>query len=106
MCLHGLSLYLETPLPLRKGRLRYILLSFAILVLSSIPVAMDAWLEYYTNLSSGGGQLTLSGVEIEVTESEDRWYTTFSAVVLAAGVAIGDCLMVSLPVYPILICAC
>ncbi|TFK18471.1 hypothetical protein FA15DRAFT_627866 [Coprinopsis marcescibilis] len=44
MCLYGLSVYLETPPSLRKGRMPYIIISFLILILSGVPAALDcAW---------------------------------------------------------------
>ena len=44
MCLYGLSVYLETPPALRKGRVPYIIISFLIFILSGVPAVLDcAW---------------------------------------------------------------
>jgi hypothetical protein len=41
MALYGLSVFLETPKPLRKGRTRYITVSFMITVLSALTASLD-----------------------------------------------------------------
>ncbi|KAJ2923594.1 hypothetical protein H1R20_g13500, partial [Candolleomyces eurysporus] len=41
MALYGLSVYLETPEPQRKGRKRYIVVSFVITALSALPASLD-----------------------------------------------------------------
>ncbi|RXW12436.1 hypothetical protein EST38_g13420 [Candolleomyces aberdarensis] len=41
MALYGLSVFLETPEPLRKGRKRYVAVSFAITTLSALTASLD-----------------------------------------------------------------
>lgn len=41
MCIYGLTVFLETPSSLRKGRLPYILLSFLLFVLLSISSTLN-----------------------------------------------------------------
>ena len=41
MALYGLSVFLETPGPQRKGRKRYIIASFLITVLSALSASLD-----------------------------------------------------------------
>ena len=41
MALYGLSVFLETPAPQRKGRKRYIAASFAITAFSAVSASLD-----------------------------------------------------------------
>ncbi|KAG2005483.1 hypothetical protein CC2G_001885 [Coprinopsis cinerea AmutBmut pab1-1] len=43
MCLYGLSVFLETPKDLRSGRIPYIVVSFAIFVLSALTAVVDMY---------------------------------------------------------------
>jgi len=94
MCLYGLSLYMETTPELRKGRRRYIIISFVLVVMSSIPTGMDAWLNYqYVFLSATGGK-NYSDAVTTVDGQINNWFPPLYVVILTMGMVTGECLMV------------
>ncbi|KAG2004157.1 hypothetical protein CC2G_002747 [Coprinopsis cinerea AmutBmut pab1-1] len=46
MAIYGLTVYLDTPLEAKKGRLPYIIISFIIFILSAIDMALNHYLEF------------------------------------------------------------
>lgn len=83
MCLHGLSLYIETSHDLRNGRLPFIILSFAILFLSIFPALFNGWYTFDTSYSGGAGP-----------GGKHHKYDESLLGCLVSLMAIGDCLMV------------
>ena len=91
MTLYGFSIFLETPLEQRKGRTRYIMISFLITLLSTLSACLDsAWLfKHVLRVESGiefGGTLP---------EASHEWERYFSMGVTTAVMFVGDALLVS-----------
>jgi hypothetical protein len=91
MSLYGLSVFLETPLPQRKGRKRYIAASFMITVLFSICGSLDM-----ANFFQALFKSTSPGNWKELMRSiffEDRKFLV-GYILLGLLIAIGDGLLV------------
>ncbi|EAU82939.2 hypothetical protein CC1G_09201 [Coprinopsis cinerea okayama7 len=86
MVLYGLTIFLDTPASLRKGRARYIVLSFIILVLSALAVIFDLFVQFETLYYSGPG--------IEHARAMSRnfghWAVFAKFAVTYAGIALAD----------------
>lgn len=95
MCLYGLFAFLETSRDLRKGQGRFIVVSFAIFVVSTIPAISDAVDVATTLLESGPNGFDL--IELWVSRHEaESLKGTFMIAALYLYIAIGDALMVTL----------
>ncbi|KAH6908913.1 hypothetical protein BKA70DRAFT_1103325 [Coprinopsis sp. MPI-PUGE-AT-0042] len=92
MCLYGLFTFLGTPKDLRKGRGRFIVLSFAIFVTSTIPTICDAVDVSTTLLDSGPNGYDL--IQLWVAQHEASWKAPFTIAMLYLSIAIGDALMI------------
>lgn len=90
MCLYGLRLYYETPKELRKGRGRFIVMSFMILFTFSVVVGLDSATVFILLLESGsnGAEILHAWSKVDVT------WNAASTVILTTCTAIGDSLMV------------
>ncbi|KAH6908916.1 hypothetical protein BKA70DRAFT_1188727 [Coprinopsis sp. MPI-PUGE-AT-0042] len=92
MCLYGLSIFLEGSKEARKGKLGFILMSFAIFVTSAIPAVIDS-VEVAKLLLDAGP----TGSDILQTWRETHtlsWMGIFSTVMLLLYIGIGDALMI------------
>ncbi|KAG2003721.1 hypothetical protein CC2G_004305 [Coprinopsis cinerea AmutBmut pab1-1] len=89
MCIYGLSAFLGTSPELRKGRRPYVLLSFAILVLSGIPACLDLVMGFKALYGTGSG--------LDYIRARQRGYhdpmATISQTLFHAYVALGDGLL-------------
>ena len=95
MVVYGLSIFLETPKDLRKGRGRFILFSFAILITSALSNAFDGW-KVFRNLYNGGP----TGVEYLAAWQQDHTGENVAPgivgdIMLVTNVALGDIILVS-----------
>ncbi|RXW20762.1 hypothetical protein EST38_g5074 [Candolleomyces aberdarensis] len=90
MALYGLSVFLETPKELREGRRRYIVLSFVFTLLASISASADMASVFQILLRA------TSAVDFYriVTEMNSFWLRYFTSVTMAAGIFVGDALLV------------
>ncbi|EAU82942.2 hypothetical protein CC1G_09204 [Coprinopsis cinerea okayama7 len=90
MCIYGLSAFIGTSPELRKGRRPYVLLSFAILVLSGIPACLDLAMGFKALYGTGSG--------LDYIRARQRGYhdamATVSQTLFHAYVALGDGLLV------------
>jgi MFS family permease len=92
MALYGLSVFLETPKPQRKGRKRYIAASFIITVLSSLAGSLDM-----ANFFQSLFRATSPSHWRELVEAEfySSWKYLLGYTSAGLYVAIGDALLVS-----------
>ncbi|KAH6873496.1 hypothetical protein BKA70DRAFT_1450239 [Coprinopsis sp. MPI-PUGE-AT-0042] len=90
MCLYGLWVFYETPKSLRKGRGRFIVISFAILFTYSSMAIMDGVTLFTTLLGSGanGFDIILSFLDVDIS------WGAASTVMLTLCMAIGDSVMI------------
>jgi hypothetical protein len=99
MCLYGLSVFLETPKPLRKGRARFIILSFAIWILSAIPASIDSWVNFEDLFAAGP-----SGIDFQRQLSRPpaghRWIPPLNQILLLLYITLGEILMVRSALKP------
>ena len=92
MSIYGLSVFLETPKPMRKGRTRYIVASFLISGLAILIAALDAtWLFGLLFSSTSGYDFSYKFAPSTLT-----WERYLSNAATAAIILIGDVLLVSL----------
>lgn len=91
MAFYGLSVFLETPEHLRKGRKRYIAISFAITCLSALIASVDMANEFQMLFQSTS---PLHSARV-VLDNADDWKPRLSSAVLGILVWIGDALLVS-----------
>ena len=91
MALYGLSVFLETPASQRKGRKRYIAVSFVITVLSALTGSLDManYFQALFNSTSPGHWRELMNTNF----SED-WTYLLSLTGLGLVIMIGDALLV------------
>ena len=93
MALYGLSVFLETTKPERKGRIFYIVVSFAITALSAVCAALDAARIFCDLLEAQSG---MGYFLIRLRGLEARHALVFlSNCSLRFLILIGDALMVS-----------
>ena len=90
MALYGLSVFLETPMHLRKGRKRYIAASFVITALSTLTGSLDM-AGYFPVLFQATSGRTWRELR---TESGDHWESKVSMVTIGC-ILISDVLLVS-----------
>jgi hypothetical protein len=89
MALYGLSVFLETPKELRKGRRSYIALSFVLTILSALASSLDiAW---FFNQVFGAS----SGIGFFENVNTRSWERIASTEVWAVVIFLGDFLLVS-----------
>ena len=90
MSLYGLTVFLETPEPQRKGRKRYIVASFMITVLFSLIASLDMANYFQTLLKSTSPShwRELLGVSYQ----DWKYFVGYTALGLC--IAIGDALLV------------
>ncbi|EAU83970.2 hypothetical protein CC1G_09852 [Coprinopsis cinerea okayama7 len=90
ICIYSLVVFLETPNSERKGRGPYIVMSFVILVISAIPVALDSSLLFrqLREATSGRRFITILGQDIS------SWEVTVSTSLLPAYILVADGLLV------------
>ena len=91
MALYGLSVFLETPEQLRKGRKRYIATSFAITCLSALISSIDI-ADYFQPLFQSTSPSHWRELRIA---SSGNWKRLLSDTLLGILVWIGDALLVS-----------
>jgi hypothetical protein len=90
MVLYGLSVFLETPRPLRKGRTPYIVVSFVIFSLAAITAAIDCYVAFERIFASTSGEHY-----IELWREDLRgWRKILSNSLASVYVVIGDGLLV------------
>ena len=91
MALYGLLVFLETPEPLRKGRKRYIAVSFGITTISAFTASLDM-ADYFQTLfkstSPGHWRELYNGYH-------EEWGYLVSGAGLGLIIMIGDALLVS-----------
>lgn len=90
MAVYGLSVFMETPKPLRKGRTRYIVISFTLLGLVALSTILDAFeiFEWTFEATSPIGYLRI------VQTNMRSWQRYLSLVCIIIQVTIGDLLLV------------
>ncbi|EAU87219.1 hypothetical protein CC1G_10498 [Coprinopsis cinerea okayama7 len=86
MVLYGLSVFLETPQSLKKGRLPYVAISFLILVMSGIPMGIDTFGFFDCLYRVGGGRPFLRCI----VETQYLWYNVCSTVLTQLLIILGD----------------
>ena len=91
MALYGLSVFLETPESQRKGRKRYIAVSFLITVLSALTASLDM-ANYFQALfkSTSPGHW----LELMVVKFAEDWKYYLSNTGVGLVIMIGDALLV------------
>ncbi|EAU87201.1 hypothetical protein CC1G_10480 [Coprinopsis cinerea okayama7 len=89
MCLYGLSVFLDTPKALRKGRLPYIAISAAILILSALATALDAYTDFTAMFFSMGPRAYYEAA----FAMEGQWPRFLSVTCLEVYVLLGDGLL-------------
>ncbi|EAU87218.1 hypothetical protein CC1G_10497 [Coprinopsis cinerea okayama7 len=96
MCIFGLSTFLETPRDLRKGRLPYILISWAIFILSVIPVGYDLSYQFTALYHSTNGQEYVDLLHNGITSNVQIATTslTFCFIALADGLLLYRCYII------------
>jgi hypothetical protein len=98
MSLYGLTVFLETPEPQRKGRKRYIVASFVITVLSSLMASLDMANDFQSLFKSTSPN---HWRELLLLNLRD-WKYILGYIAGGLGIAVGDALLVGL----YLICVC
>ena len=91
MALYGLSVFLETPEPLRKGRKRYIAVSFGITTISAFTASLDM-ADYFQTLFKSTSP---SHWQELFSAFSKEWGYFASSAGLALIIMIGDALLVS-----------
>lgn len=91
MTIFGLFLYLQSTTEQRRGRLPYIVVSFAILFISSFSAGLDALVTFRSLYTSAGPQ---DYIRI-ITILENGWHRVASTFCANAYVLIGDAVLVS-----------
>ena len=91
MALYGLSVFLETPKELRKGRTPYIVISFLISVLSALTASLDVvWIfDQLFGATSGIGFFQ------NLMTNAESWERFLSSAAMAVVIFVGDLLLVS-----------
>lgn len=90
MAVYGLSVFLETPKDLRRGRARYIVIAFILFALDGLAAALDSF-EIFKCLfeaTSAIGYLDM------VDQNMRSWQRYLSVVCVALSLAVGDFLLV------------
>ena len=90
MALYGLSVFLETPEPLRKGRKRYIAVSFVITTLSILTASLDM-ANYFQVLFESTSPLHWREL---MQAFGENWKYLVSDTVIGLVIMIGDALLV------------
>jgi hypothetical protein len=96
ICLYGLSIFLDASKESRKGKLRFVIMSFAIFITSSIPTIIDTMDTAKVLLDAGPSGSEILEVWKEVHTLS--WTGIFASVMLFLYIGIGDSLMVSVSV--------
>ncbi|KAH6907541.1 hypothetical protein BKA70DRAFT_1563044 [Coprinopsis sp. MPI-PUGE-AT-0042] len=115
LVLYGLSGFFTTPKDRRKGRLRFIIISAVMLVMSAIDISFDLW-KFFLFLYTGGPDGVSYLRAIVAIDENYRWEPIGDAFFLAA-VALGDILMLWrclilwterkwVVLFPSLVCVC
>jgi hypothetical protein len=98
MALYGLSVFLETPGPQRKGRKRYIAASFVITVLSALSASLDM-ANYFQVLF--GSTSPSNWRKLMVISFMEGWKRLLGNTAFGLVIMIGDTLLVrAAPDYP------
>lgn len=92
MALYGLSVFLETPEHLRRGRRRYILASFAITTLSALTASLDVATYFRVLLEA----TSMPHWRKLYADSETGWERELNVAGMACLFIITDALLVSL----------
>jgi hypothetical protein len=96
MSIYGLSVFLETPKAMRKGRTRYIVVSFLLSGLSILVASLDAaWIFGLLFASTSGYDFSYKFAPSTLT-----WERYLSNAATTAIILIGDVLLVSLSLFP------
>jgi hypothetical protein len=90
MALYGLFVFLETPEPRRRGRKRYIAVSFALTVLRALSGSLDMANLFHTLFKSTSPAHWL----VLDLKANHEWKYLSSLTVLGLAIAIGDALLV------------
>ncbi|KAH6901762.1 hypothetical protein BKA70DRAFT_1023770, partial [Coprinopsis sp. MPI-PUGE-AT-0042] len=91
MVVYGLSIFLETPKEHRKGRAKFLWISFLICAVFSADASRGAWGTYerlYSSMPDGRDYLRQSNRVIELP-----WYSCLTTILIDLYIALGDCLM-------------
>ena len=90
MAIYGLSVFLETPKSLRKGRTRYIILSFVITGLKVLSTSLDGMLLYIALSEATPGYNWFT----TIVKYLRTWYRFLAVSAFYAVIIIGDALLV------------
>lgn len=96
MALYGLSVFLETPEPLRRGRKKYIATSFVITLLSALTASLD--MANYFQVIFKIASLDQWSELLYVSFHEWKFWLSAAAVGLAT--MIGEALLVRAVLFP------
>ena len=91
MALYGLSVFLETPAHLRKGRKRYIAASLLITTLATLSASLDMEVYFQVLLGSSSARHWLS----LFSNSTNKWDAQVSSAAVGCLILIADGLLVS-----------
>ncbi|EAU86356.2 hypothetical protein CC1G_05350 [Coprinopsis cinerea okayama7 len=92
MALYGLSIFLETPLQQRKGRRRYIIISFILTFLAALSNSLDVAAYFHVLWDTTSPMEFVKLMALSQRESE--WMHLASIVAIAGQLLIGDALLV------------
>lgn len=95
MALYGLSVFLETPPHLRKGRKRYIITSFALTILSGLAASLDMASDFQIlfEAHSPSDWIALHA------KYGDSWERRLNVAAMGLLLLIADGLLVRIPVF-------
>jgi hypothetical protein len=91
MALYGLSVFLETPYHLRKGRKRYIAASLLITTLATLSASLDMETYFQVLLGSSSGRHWLN----LFSNTSNKWDAQLSYAAVGCFILIADGLLVS-----------
>jgi hypothetical protein len=90
MCVYGSVVFLETPKPLRQGRIPYIAIGWVIFLISTLPAALDALYAFRMLYESTSGKEAFRIVD----RLESEWPRTLSLSSVSVTTFVGDGLLV------------
>ena len=91
MAIYGLSVFLETPKHLRKGRFPFIVLSFVITIFTALSGSLDAvWIFQHLFRASSGE----SFYDALLEDVDSSWGRILSLAAFTVVIIIGDALLV------------
>jgi hypothetical protein len=93
MALYGLLAFVETPEPLRKGRKRYVAVSFVITALSALAASLDMANYFQILFKSTSAADWLERLQLNFYNMKD-WKYLLSIAAFGLATTIGDALLV------------